>query len=183
DRDASASDDLLLGAADGTHLAEDVVLPPRARRPPNALRPFDMGTITVVNTEGLQEALRGPIFRRRTLEIDGVSIELRERPVAFISRLTSPAEKKMVAAELELCCLAWAFSRFAHLLEGAQVTVVTDHAPLGPMLSSTSAIPYGPTISRCRAFVMPHVSNMRFVHRAGHTHTNVDALSRLPPPT
>ncbi|KAE8181846.1 hypothetical protein CF335_g8803, partial [Tilletia laevis] len=98
DRDASASDDLLLGAADGTHLAEDVVLPPRARRPPNALRQFDMGTITVVNTEGLQEALRGPIFRRRTLEIDGVSIELRERPVAFISRLTSPAEKKMVAA-------------------------------------------------------------------------------------
>ncbi|KAE8238409.1 hypothetical protein A4X06_0g8776, partial [Tilletia controversa] len=113
--------------------------------------------------------------------VNGVSIELRERPVAFLSRLTSATERKMVAPELELCCLAWAYSRWAHWLEGASVTVVTDHAPLGSMLTSTTSIPYGPTISRCRALMLPHLTNLRFVHRAGNSHINVDALSRLPP--
>ncbi|KAE8236660.1 hypothetical protein A4X03_0g9368, partial [Tilletia caries] len=113
--------------------------------------------------------------------VNGVSIELRERPVAFLSRLTSATERKMVAPELELCCLAWAYLRWAHWLEGASVTVVTDHAPLGSMLTSTTSIPYGPTISRCRALMLPHLTNLRFVHRAGNSHINVDALSRLPP--
>ncbi|KAE8228133.1 hypothetical protein CF326_g6948 [Tilletia indica] len=170
-----------IDAVDGRYVPDDVVLPPRARRPPDSLRHFEVGTIAAVDADGLREALRGPIYRRRVMEVDGVSLELRERPVAFLSRLTSVTEQKMAASELELCCLAWAFARLAHLLEGAELTVVTDHAPLGAMLTSTSAIPYGPTISRCRALLMPHVPNMRFVHRAGSTHTNADALSRLPP--
>ncbi|KAE8220800.1 hypothetical protein CF326_g8685 [Tilletia indica] len=165
--------------ADGEYLPDDVS--PRVRRAPDHLRGFQVGVATSTGSDAFQEALHGPIYRNRVLEVDGISIELRERPVAFLSRLTSPTEKKMVASELELCCLAWAFARFAHWLEGAAVTVVTDHSPLGPMLSSTTPIPYGPTIARCRALLLPHMSNLRFVHRAGSRHTNADALSRLPP--
>ncbi|KAE8242309.1 hypothetical protein A4X06_0g7025 [Tilletia controversa] len=156
--------------------------PARHRQLPPNLRGFDLGTVRSSSSSALADALRGPIFTSRTVDVDGVSVELRERPIAFLSRLTSVAEKKMVASELELCCLAWAFARFAHLLEGAEVTVVTDHAPLGAMLLSTAEIPYGPTISRCRALLMPHLPNLRFIHRPGHRHTNADALSRLPLP-
>ncbi|KAE8217961.1 hypothetical protein CF319_g8067 [Tilletia indica] len=87
--------------------------------------------------------------------------------------------RRLVAPELELCCLAWAFARMAHLLEGARVTVVTDHAPMGAMLTSAAGIHYGPTITRCRALLLPHLHNLRFVHRPGRLHSNADALSRL----
>ncbi|KAE8180943.1 hypothetical protein CF328_g8997 [Tilletia controversa] len=120
-----------------------------------------------------------PSSSPRVVDRDGRKVTMVERSVAFLSRLTSPTEKKMAAAELELCCLTWAFGRLAHLLEGALVTVVTDHAPLGRMLQSTGSIPYGPTISKCRAILMPHMENLRFVHKPGRKHTNADALSRL----
>ncbi|KAE8219686.1 hypothetical protein CF319_g6662 [Tilletia indica] len=141
--DAASSSSVVdpVAAADGSPLADGVLLPPRARRPPDVLRHFQVDTLATVDAVGLQEALRGPIYRRRVLEVDGVSLELRERPVAFLSRLTSVTEQKMAASELELCCLACAFARLAHLLEGAELTVVTDHAPLGAMLTFTAAIP------------------------------------------
>ncbi|KAK0518468.1 hypothetical protein OC834_007457, partial [Tilletia horrida] len=138
---APVADGSVLGP---THLNDDAApLPARRRLPPSALREFDLGTLDAPLPSVLDDAMRGPIFSKRVLMVDGVSHELRERPVAFLSRLTSPGEQRMVAAELELSCLAWAFAKWAHLLEGAEVTVVTDHAPLGPMLTSTSAVPYG----------------------------------------
>ncbi|KAE8221006.1 hypothetical protein CF326_g8647 [Tilletia indica] len=155
-------------------------LPPRVRHPPLGLRDFHLGTMQERSSD-LDEALRGPLVRPRSMIFDGRSVRLIERPVAYISRLTSPAEKKLVASELELCCLAWAFAKLAHLLEGAQVTVITDHSPMDRMLQSTNAIHYGPTISRCRALLMPHLPNLRFCYRPGPRHNNVDALSRLVP--
>ncbi|KAE8240484.1 hypothetical protein A4X13_0g7783 [Tilletia indica] len=155
-------------------------VPPRARRPPLGLKDFHLGAMQPRSDE-LDEALRGPLVRPRTMMVEGRMVRLLERPVAYLSRLTAPAEKKLVASELELCCLAWAFAKLAHLLEGAQVTVITDHSSMEKMLQSTSAIHYGPTISRCRALLMPHLTNLRFCYRPGSRHNNVDALSRLVP--
>ncbi|KAE8187081.1 hypothetical protein CF335_g7273 [Tilletia laevis] len=126
------------------------------------------------------ELLRGPLPAPKQVQIGGRSVMLRERPIAYQSRLTTPSEKRLVAPELELCCFAWAFARMAHLLEGAEITVVTDHLPMGAMLQSDAGARYGPTISRCRALVLPHLHSFRFVHRSGKSHINVDALSRLP---
>ncbi|KAE8209216.1 hypothetical protein CF327_g6774 [Tilletia walkeri] len=156
---------------------------PRVRHAPGHLRDFDFGALSApgVGSLELSDALHGPVGRPRRITVEGRELVLVERPVAFLSRLTSPAESRLVAPELELICFAWAFHKLAHLLEGAMVTVVTDHAPMERMLRSTTAIPYGPTISRCRALIMPHLPNLRFVYRAGSSHTNADALSRLPP--
>ncbi|KAE8223475.1 hypothetical protein CF319_g3494 [Tilletia indica] len=169
--------------ADGSYLPDSSVeVPPsRPRRAPGILRDFQIGVAMSAESKEVHELLKGPLYKGRVVELDGVSTEFRERPVAFLSRLTSISERKMVASELELCCLAWAFSRWAHWLEGTFVTVVTDHSPLGQMLNSTAPITYGPTIARCRALLLPHLTNIRFVHRAGVKHTNADALSRLPP--
>ncbi|KAE8214870.1 hypothetical protein CF327_g1785 [Tilletia walkeri] len=175
--DGGADDD----AADDDGLSEDGVerLPPRARRAPPMLREFQLGTLRASDAAGEEGFFDGPLTGTRKVEIDGRSVTLRERPIAYQSRLTSVAEKKLVAPELELCCLAWAFARMAHLLEGARVTVATDHAPMGAMLTSSTGIHYGPTITRCRALLLPHFHNLRFVHRPGRLHSNADALSHL----
>ncbi|KAE8263181.1 hypothetical protein A4X09_0g7295 [Tilletia walkeri] len=152
---------------------------PRLRRPPLALREFDMGVTSAVAGDEWAQVLRGPITGAREVIKDGKSVTVRERPIAFQSRLTTPSEKKLVAPELELCCLAWAFARMAHLLEGVPVTVVTDHLPMSKMLTSTGATQYGPVISRCRALLLPHLHLLRFEYRQGRKHSNVDALSRL----
>ncbi|KAE8184281.1 hypothetical protein A4X06_0g7560 [Tilletia controversa] len=155
---------------------DSAVRPERARRPPRALEGFHVGVQSVDPT-----LLRGPHYSPRRVEVGGDSVLLYERPVAFLSRLTTISEKRLVAPELELSCLAWAFAKWCHLLEGAEITVVTDHQPLGPMLSASAGQVYGPVISRCRALLSPHLHNLRFVHRSGKSHTNADSLSRLVP--
>ncbi|KAE8179032.1 hypothetical protein CF336_g9766, partial [Tilletia laevis] len=164
--------------------ATAAVVPPSSRRVrtlPESLRDFQVGTVRPAPSSELQDLLRGPLPRPRSFQEGSHLLVLTERPVAFLSRLTSPAEEKLVAAELELGCLAWAFHKFAHLLEGADLTVVTDHAPMERMLRSSANTTYGPTVTRCRAFIMPHLGNIRFVYRPGPRHTNADALSRLIP--
>ncbi|KAE8208772.1 hypothetical protein CF327_g7019 [Tilletia walkeri] len=186
DVDAAAISDSGPGIGDGGDAVdeddgsaeESIGLAPRARRAPPMLRGFQVGTLRAAPAASA-EFFDGPLTGTRKVEIGGRSVTLRERPIAYQSRLTSIAEKKLVAPELELCCLAWAFARMAHLLEGARVTVVTDHAPMGAMLTSATGIHYGPTITRCRALLLPHLHNLRFVHRPGRLHSNADALSRL----
>ncbi|KAE8248034.1 hypothetical protein A4X06_0g4009 [Tilletia controversa] len=118
----------------------DVVLPPRPRRLPTSFRGFHLGVLSTADRSQLEEALREPMRKARHVALSDRTVVLTEKPVAFLSRLTTPAENKMVAAELELRCLAWAFAKWAYLLEGALVTVVTDHQPMGAMLSSTSGV-------------------------------------------
>ncbi|KAE8239116.1 hypothetical protein A4X13_0g8246, partial [Tilletia indica] len=158
---------------------EDLPLAPRVRRAPSALRDFHIGVQAPVPVD----LLRGPVYHPKRVEVDGGSALLFERPVSFLSRLTSISEQRLVAAELEFCCLAWAFAKWCHLLEGADITVVTDHSPLGAMLNAGSSQVYGPVITRCRALLLPHLHNFTFVHRPGSAHKNVDSLSRLAPPS
>ncbi|KAE8252406.1 hypothetical protein A4X03_0g6174 [Tilletia caries] len=136
-------------------------LPPRVRRPPLGLQDFQLGTVRASPSAALQDLLCGPLFKPQTLQEGDTLLTLTERPVAFLSRLTSAAESKLVAAELELVCLAWAYQKLSHLLEGVITTVVTDHAPMERMLRSTTSIAYGPIITRCRAVLMPHLANIR----------------------
>ncbi|KAE8234966.1 hypothetical protein A4X13_0g9671 [Tilletia indica] len=164
-----------------TVAASDSLPPFRSRRLPGALRDFQLGTVAPdAEADDVWAVMQGPIVRPRRLRVGDQEMVYTERPVAFLSRLTGVAERKLVAPELELICLAWAFHKLAHLLEGASVTVVTDHAPMERMLNSTSGVTYGPTITRCRALLLPQLDNLRFVYRPGSRHTNVDALSRLP---
>ncbi|KAE8185576.1 hypothetical protein CF328_g7505, partial [Tilletia controversa] len=198
DRPAASTDPRVVDTEDtvlppGSPLLEDVSLVPdsvtdvnpdllpRVRRQPAALDDFVLGTVQSSSPSAeLKDLLRGPLPRPRVVQDGPDRILLTERPVAFLSRLTTPAESKLVAAELELVCFAWAYNKLAHLLEGAFTTVVTDHSPMERMLRSHTNIPYGPTITRCRTSMMPHLGNLRFVYRPGPRHTNADALSRLP---
>ncbi|KAE8218486.1 hypothetical protein CF319_g7655 [Tilletia indica] len=160
----------------------------RERRPGPLLRD------PLVSSYGFRDELAEPLsvdanvfarpqHRSRTVTVNGVRVQLVERPVAFLSRSTTPAEAKLTGPELELMCIAWAMTRAQHLLEGSEVTIVTDHAPVPGMLASrTGLVPYGPVVEKARVLLRPHLDRLRFVHKSGRTHVNVDALSRLPSP-
>ncbi|KAE8223583.1 hypothetical protein CF326_g8172, partial [Tilletia indica] len=126
------------------------------------------------------DAFVSPVPRAKMVELDGVPVQVVERPVAFMSRTTSLAESKLAGPELELACITWAFIRAQHMLEGAKVTIITDHAPVQGMLTSRpGAVPYGHAVERARTILRPHLDNLRIVYRPGRLHVNVDALSRL----
>lgn len=125
-------------------------------------------------------ALDHPIARPQIVEINGVKYRLNERPVAFSSKKTSPAESKLVGSELEASALAWALDKFKHMIEGLSTTVVTDHSPLEGILRAKESKINSPILRKVRARVTPYLDNLKFVYKEGRAHSNVDALSRLP---
>ncbi|KAE8218095.1 hypothetical protein CF319_g7960 [Tilletia indica] len=196
---------------DPFHRSASPVRSPTAPRPPRSVSPPPSPAEPVPPRRGLRERRAAPILRdpmqtayslraslavpfaepddvfssprqrvRRTI-IDGVAVQLVERPVAFLSRSTTSAEAKLTGPELELTCIAWAMTRAQHLLMGSQVTIFTDHAPVPGMLSSrTGQVPCGAVVERARVLLRPHLDRLQFVHKPGRLHINVDALSRLP---
>ncbi|KAE8240367.1 hypothetical protein A4X06_0g7797 [Tilletia controversa] len=107
DSDAPVDEDDSQSTADLVRSEEEhVPRPTRAARLPSALREYDVGSLHVVIPDGLMELLRIPSPQPRVAEVDGKTMVLEERPVAFLSRLTTMSEKKLVAPELKLSCLA-----------------------------------------------------------------------------
>ena len=49
------------------------------------------------------------------------------RPIAFASRLLSPAERNYTITEKECPAIVWALKKFLHFVWGAQILVITDH--------------------------------------------------------
>lgn len=152
-----------------------------AKRPsPSENDPHIAGISDAPGCDSALDALTRPVHRPQIVIRDGRRFLITERPVAFSSKATVGNEKKLVALELEAEGLLWAFNKLPHLLKGAQITVVTDHQPLGPVLTAPSHQEYSERLNRIRAALAPYIHNFVFVYKKGITHVNVDALSRLP---
>ncbi|GFX50351.1 retrovirus-related Pol polyprotein from transposon 297 [Trichonephila clavipes] len=61
-----------------------------------------------------------------------------EQPVEYASRLLSSAEKNYSITEREALAVIWAISKFRGYIEGAEITVASDHQPLKWLMSLTS---------------------------------------------
>ena len=57
-------------------------------------------------------------------------VDEKERPVAFASRMLTPAEANYTPTEGEALAIVFALKRFASLLLGEKVIIRTDHKPL-----------------------------------------------------
>ncbi|GFX34650.1 retrovirus-related Pol polyprotein from transposon 297 [Trichonephila clavipes] len=61
-----------------------------------------------------------------------------EQPVGYARRLLSSAEKNYSTTDREALALAWALNKFRGYIEGAEITVASDHQPLKWLVSLTS---------------------------------------------
>ena len=101
-----------------------------------------------------------------------------ERPVCYISRVTTSYEKNYQATELELCCIAWAFAKLSHMLEGSKVEIVTDHQAVKGVLNSAPGTRYSIRLDKARMSLMPFLNDITITYREGTKMQMVDPLSR-----
>ncbi len=106
-----------------------------------------------------------------------------ERPVCFLSRSLSPAEKSYSQLERESLSIIFALVRWRQYLLGRECTIVTDHRPLLSLLDPTKGLPpvAAARVMRWAMFLAGYGYKLRY--RKGVDHGNADAMSRLPLPT
>lgn len=60
-----------------------------------------------------------------------------ERPVLYLSRELTPAERNYWPPELETGCLVWALQKLPHYLDHGKMTVFTDHSSIVQTFNDT----------------------------------------------
>ena len=103
-----------------------------------------------------------------------------ERPVAFASRSLSKAEQKYSQLDKEALAIVYGVKKFHKYIYGRHVTILTDHKPLQGIYGETKGIPQmaSARIQRWALTLSAYDYTLRY--KAGSTHQNADALSRLP---
>jgi hypothetical protein len=98
-----------------------------------------------------------------------------EKPIAFASRVLSPAEENYSVVEKELLAIVFAVKKFHCYLYGTEFTVFTDHNPLqyAMTIRDTSR-----RIARWVLLLQEYTFHIKY--RAGARNGNADVLSRFP---
>ena len=99
----------------------------------------------------------------------------KEHPIEYASRLLNPAERNYSTTEREALAVVWAIDKYRGYIEGALVTVLTDHQPLKWLFSLKS--PTG-RLARWALRLQPY--NLKFGYTPGRQNTVADTLSRPP---
>ncbi len=98
-----------------------------------------------------------------------------ERPITFISRGTTPAERNYCSNELECCALVWALGKLRHHLYGRRFTVWTDNVALKWLHSKKDV---EGKLARWILALQEFDIDVR--HLKGDLNVVADALSRFP---
>ncbi|KAK3738629.1 hypothetical protein RRG08_006727 [Elysia crispata] len=101
-----------------------------------------------------------------------------QRPVSFISRSLTDAEKNYAVIEKEALAATWASERFSEYIFGTTYMIETDHKPLVSLLATKELHKLPPRIQRFRLRLMRY--NPEVVHVPGKQQVTADALSRAP---
>ncbi len=111
-----------------------------------------------------------------------VDSEGRDRPVDFISRTLTKAERNYSQIEKEGLAIVWAVKRFHKYLFARPFELLTDHKPLEILLDSRKQIPEMGTSRIIRwALILSHY-NYKIRFRPTGKHSNADFCSRYPLP-
>ena len=103
-----------------------------------------------------------------------------ERPVSFVSRTLSAAERNYAHIEKEGLALVFAVKKFHEYLYGQEFTMVTDHKPLLGLFSEQKGLPSRSSARVLRWALLLAAYNYKLMYRPGPDHANADGLSRLP---
>ena len=110
-------------------------------------------------------------------------IDGQERPVAYISRTLSAAEKHYSQLEKEGLAIIFAVKKFHRYLFGRHFLIESDHQPLKMLFGETNKIPQMASSRIQRWAVILSAYNYSIRYKPGKQLCNADALSRLPSPT
>ena len=105
-----------------------------------------------------------------------------ERPVAFMSRTLTSAEKNYSQTDKEGLTVTFGVGKFHQYLCGHKFVIYIDHKPLVGLFSEEKAVPNMAT-ARIQHWTLTLAKyNHTIVYRAGYANGNTDAMSRLPSP-
>ena len=105
-----------------------------------------------------------------------------ERPVGFASRTISTAEQKYSQVEKETLACVFGIKKFHSYLYGRRFILVTDHKPLLTLLHEHRSIPTT-TSNRIQRWALTlSMYDYSISFKPSTSHSNADALSRLPLP-
>jgi hypothetical protein len=102
----------------------------------------------------------------------------KEHPVLFISRTLKPAEKNYSSTEIECLAIVWCLHKLEHYVDGARLTLYTDHSALKWIWDMKSTV--NARLFKWSLLLNPLRHKVTIVHRPGRFHNNVDPLSRNP---
>lgn len=103
-----------------------------------------------------------------------------ERPIAFVSRTLSSAEKNYAQLEKEALAIVFAVKRFHSYLYGCPFIIYSDHKPLKFIFDPSKQVPQMAS-SRIQRWAMTLCGYQYTIqHRTGNQLGNADGLSRLP---
>ena len=105
-----------------------------------------------------------------------------EKPVGFVSRTLTEAEKKYSQIEKEGLACVFGITRFHSYLFGHHFILQTDHEPLRTLFNESKAIP-AQASNRIQRWALKLSSyDYTIACRKTDQHANADAMSRLPLP-
>lgn len=125
---------------------------------------------TVIATDASNKGLGAVLLQ---IQPDGT-----RKPVSYISRSLTEAEKNYAVIEKEALATTWASERFSEYVLGLKYTIETDHKPLVPLLTSKELAKLPPRIQRFRLRLARFSPTV--VHVSGKSQVVADALSRAP---
>lgn len=105
-----------------------------------------------------------------------------ERPIGFMSRSLTPAERGYSQLEKEALSIMFGLKKFHQYLYGHHFTILTDHKPLLGLLGENKGIPVMAAARIQRWALTLEAYDYTLAYKEGSKHANADGLSRLPLP-
>ncbi|CAC5401677.1 unnamed protein product [Mytilus coruscus] len=103
-----------------------------------------------------------------------------DRPVGYISRTLTPAERNYSVLEKEGLAIIFALKKFHQYLFDRKFTIYTDHKPLIGLFIENKPIPPMAAARLQRWALTLSAYEYSIVYKEGKNNANADALSRLP---
>jgi hypothetical protein len=104
----------------------------------------------------------------------------KEKPITFVSRTLTEAEKKYSQIEKEALAIIFAVKKFHPYIHGRSFCIQSDHKPLKFLFSENRQVPIMASSRIQRWALILGAYNYQISHKPGHLISNADALSRLP---
>ncbi|GFW42339.1 transposon Tf2-9 polyprotein [Trichonephila clavipes] len=131
---------------------------------PPILKQADFSKPFLIRTDASNYALGAVLLQGEDKE---------EHPVEFASRLLNPAERNYSTTEREALAVVWALNKFRGYIDGASITVASDHQPLRWLMKLKS-----PTGRLARWALQLQSFNLNMEYIPGKSNVVADMLSR-----